>query len=119
MGKYIIIDQKKGYTFQLKAGNGETILVSELYNSLDACKNGIKSVTQNAPVAKIDDLTGKDPGKVTNPKFEIYADKAGKTRFRLKAKNGEIIGASEPYNSKQNCKNGIASVVRNSGSEIK
>lgn len=46
-------------------------------------------------------------------KFEIYKDKAGKFRFRLKAGNGEIIASSEAYESKAAAKNGIASVQKN------
>ncbi|MCG6146417.1 MULTISPECIES: YegP family protein [Leptospira] len=49
-------------------------------------------------------------------KFEIYKDKAGEFRFRLKASNGEIIASSEGYSSKQACENGIASVKNNAGS---
>ncbi len=47
-------------------------------------------------------------------KFEIYKDKKGEFRFRLKAGNGEIVLASEGYSSKTGCKNGIASVQKNS-----
>ena len=47
------------------------------------------------------------------PKFEIYKDAAGKFRWRLKAPNGEIIAASEAYESKDGCKNGISSVKTN------
>ena len=46
-------------------------------------------------------------------KFEIYKDKAGEFRFRLKAGNGEIILASEGYKAKASCENGIASVRKN------
>ncbi|TGM23530.1 YegP family protein [Leptospira levettii] len=46
-------------------------------------------------------------------KFEIYKDKAGEFRFRLKAANGEIIASSEGYSSKQACENGISSVKKN------
>jgi uncharacterized protein YegP (UPF0339 family) len=46
-------------------------------------------------------------------KFELYADKAGKYRFRLKAGNGEIIAVSEAYESKASAKNGIESVRTN------
>ncbi|MCZ8344504.1 MAG: YegP family protein [Leptospira sp.] len=52
-------------------------------------------------------------------KFEIYKDKAGEFRFRLKAANGEIIASSEGYSSKAACENGIESVKKNaSGAEI-
>ena len=47
------------------------------------------------------------------PKFEWYKDKAGKYRFRLVAANGEKIAASEAYNSKEGCVNGIESVKKN------
>ena len=48
-----------------------------------------------------------------HPKFEIYADKAGEFRFRLKATNGEIIGVSEGYKALKSAENGIASVQKN------
>ncbi|MBQ3671541.1 MAG: YegP family protein [Treponema sp.] len=48
-----------------------------------------------------------------HPKFELYQDKAGDFRFRLKAANGEIIAASQGYSSKSGCQNGIDSVKRN------
>ena len=47
------------------------------------------------------------------PKFEMYTDKAGKCRWRLKAANGEVIATSEAYESEAACKNGIASVKKN------
>ena len=46
-------------------------------------------------------------------KFELYTDKAGKYRFRLKAGNGEVIAVGEAYNSKQSAKNGIESIKKN------
>lgn len=46
-------------------------------------------------------------------KFEVYKDRAGKHRFRLKAGNGEIILASQGYASSGGCANGIASVQKN------
>ena len=42
--------------------------------------------------------------------FELYKDKAGKYRFRLKASNGQIIAVGEAYESKAAAKNGIESV---------
>lgn len=46
-------------------------------------------------------------------KFEIYQDKAGEYRFRLKASNGQNILASEGYKAKSGCTNGIESVKKN------
>ena len=48
-----------------------------------------------------------------HPKFEIYTDKAGEFRFRLKATNGQIIAVSEGYKAMAGCKNGIESVKKN------
>jgi len=47
-------------------------------------------------------------------KFEVYKDKAGGFRFRLKAANGQNILSSEGYNSKASCMNGVESVKKNS-----
>ncbi|MGU9940037.1 hypothetical protein AS589_17665 [Empedobacter brevis] len=51
--------------------------------------------------------------------FEIYQDKAGEYRFRLKAKNGQNILASEGYKQKASCENGIESVRKNSQDDAK
>ena len=117
MGKYVIKETKTGFTFRLKAGNGEVIGTSEVYKALSSCKNGIASVAKNAPVAAVEDQTVEGFEKAKNPKFEIYTDKAGELRFRLKAGNGEIILASEGYSSMSGCKNGIESVRKNADSE--
>ena len=52
-----------------------------------------------------------------HPKFEVYKDKAGEFRFRLKARNGQIIGVSEGYVQKASCLNGIESVKTNAAEE--
>lgn len=118
MGKYVVKQTATGFTFRLKAGNGEIILTSEVYTSEKGCRNGIESIRKNAPVAKVEDQTTEGFEKQTNPKFEVYTDKKGETRFRLKATNGEIIGASEGYASKPSCKNGIESVRKNADSPV-
>lgn len=52
-------------------------------------------------------------------KFEIYTDKKGEFRFRLKAGNGQTILASEGYKAKTSCTNGIESVRKNSQDDSK
>jgi len=52
---------------------------------------------------------------MNHPKFEVYKDKAGEFRFRLTAKNGQNILASEGYKTKASCMNGIESVKKNAG----
>ncbi|WP_280258047.1 YegP family protein [Nocardia wallacei] len=46
-------------------------------------------------------------------KFELYTDKAGKVRFRLKAGNGEVIAVGEAYESKAAAAKGIESIKKN------
>ncbi|MBQ6841593.1 MAG: YegP family protein [Firmicutes bacterium] len=113
MGKFVIRQVNTGIKFDLKAGNGEVIATSEVYESDKACRKGIESVAKNAPIAKLEDQTKEGFEKVTNPKFEVYTDKAGELRFRLKARNGEIIATSEGYKTRRGCLNGIDSVRRN------
>lgn len=51
--------------------------------------------------------------KLIMSKFEIYQDKRGEYRFRLKARNGQVIATGEGYSSKDGCKNGIESIRKN------
>jgi uncharacterized protein YegP (UPF0339 family) len=46
-------------------------------------------------------------------KFEIYQDKKGEFRWRLRADNNQVIATGEGYSSKAGCKNGIESVKKN------
>ena len=115
MGKFIIKSISTGFTFNLKALNGQIIATGgEVYNSLASVKTGIASVAKNAPVADIEDKTITASAEKNNPKFEIFKDNAGEFRFRLKSSNGQIIAVSEGYVKKDSCKNGIESVKRNS-----
>lgn len=113
MGKFVVKKTNTGIKFDLKAGNGEVIATSEVYTSEAACKNGIESVKKNAPVAAIEDQTKEGFATEKNPKFEVYKDKAGEFRFRLKATNGQIIATGEGYKALASCMNGIESVKKN------
>ena len=112
MGKFVVKQTNTGVKFDLKASNGEVIATSEVYASEAACLNGIESVRNNC-VGEIEDQTAEGFETVKHPKFEMYLDKAGEYRFRLKAKNGEIIATSEGYKAKASCINGIESVKKN------
>lgn len=113
MGKFVIKSTATGVKFDLKASNGEVIATSEVYTGMPACKNGVASVQKNAPIANIEDQTVEGYATEKCPKFEIYLDKAGEFRFRLKATNGQIIAVSEGYKAMAGCKNGIESVKKN------
>ena len=114
MGKFVIKETKTGIKFDLKANNGEVIATSEVYTSEASCRKGIASVQKNAPVAAVENQTVEGFAKEKHPKFEIYLDKAGEFRFRLKATNGQIIAVSEGYKAIASCFNGIESVRKNS-----
>jgi uncharacterized protein YegP (UPF0339 family) len=98
-GKFDLKKSPRGkFMFNLKSGNGQVILTSELYETKKAAENGINSVRKNAG----------------NPKrFETKAAKNGKGYFVLKASNGQVIGKSQFYKGEAGLKNGIASVARN------
>lgn len=113
MGKFVISQTKTGVKFNLKAGNGEIIATSQVYKSEVSCRKGIASVAKNAPIAPIEDQTVEGFAVEKCPKFEIYKDKAGEFRFRLKATNGQIIAVGEGYKAMASCKNGIASIKKN------
>ena len=114
MGKFVVkLTKNDGFLFNLKAVNGEIIATSEVYTTEAACLNGIESVRKNAVEGKLEDQTVENYEKLTNPKFEVYKDKAGEFRFRLKARNGEIIAVGESYKAKASCLNGIDSIRRN------
>ena len=115
MSKFVIRTVASGVKFDLKAGNGQTILTSEVYTTEAACRKGIESVAKNAPIANVENQTVEGYETLTHPKFEMYQDKAGEYRFRLKARNGEIIAVSEGYTAKAGCLNGIESVQKNAG----
>ncbi len=114
MGRFVIKPALSGVRFDLQAANYETIANSENYSSEAACRRGIDSVIKNAAVALVEDRTKDNFTVRKNPKFEVYQDGSGLFRFRLKAKNGEVIAVSEGYKAKASCLNGIKSVVRNS-----
>jgi uncharacterized protein YegP (UPF0339 family) len=99
MGKFIITKKKNGeYQFNLKARNGQSILLSEGYATLAGCKNGIDSVIENA---------------IFDNRFDRKATHTGVLYFSLKAKNGQTIGISELYESLAAREKGISSVKNN------
>ena len=113
MGKFTIREKNGKYSFRLKAGNGEIIATSQMYKSLKTCRAGIDSVRRNASAANLEDQTKEGYQVQKHPKFEVYTDNSGEFRFRLKAKNGQNICASEGYTALKSCLNGIESVRKN------
>jgi len=99
MGKFVITKRANGeFQFNLKAGNGQTILTSEGYTTKAACLNGIESVKTNSQ---------------DDDRYERKESSNGKPYFTLKAGNGQIIGSSEMYESTSARESGIESVKKN------
>ncbi|MBQ6855767.1 MAG: YegP family protein [Lachnospiraceae bacterium] len=113
MGKFVIRKTATGVKFDLKARNGEVIATSEVYTTEASCLNGVESVKKNAPAAAVENQTVEGYTVEKHPKFEVYTDKAGEFRFRLKAKNGQVIATSEGYVTHANCMKGVESVKKN------
>lgn len=113
MGKFVVKQTKTGFKFDLKANNGEVIATSEVYTTEAACMNGLESVRKNAEIAQLEDQTVENYETKTHPKFEMYSDKAGEYRFRLKARNGRNNCRVRRLQGKASCIAGIESVHRN------
>jgi uncharacterized protein YegP (UPF0339 family) len=98
-GKFQIkADENGKFYFNLKAGNGQIILTSQLYESKQGAEKGIESVRKNAP---------------DDNRYERKTAKNDAPYFVLKAGNNQIIGRSELYSSASAMENGIASVRNN------
>lgn len=99
MGKFVIKKRANGeFQFNLKAGNGETILTSEGYSGKSGCQNGIESVRKNAP---------------DDNRYDRKTASNGQYYFNLTATNGQVIGTSERYASSSSMENSIESVKKN------
>jgi DNA-binding protein Alba len=94
-------DASGKFRFRLRADDERIVAVGEAYEQHASCLNGIKSIQKNCN-SEIEDLTIEDR-KLSNPKYQIFTDSAGKFRFHLKASNGEIIAESEGYPTKDEC----------------
>jgi len=106
------------YRFRLRADNNKIIAIGEAYEQYASCMNGIKSIQKNSK-APIEDTTVEGQ-RFSNPKFQVYKDNAGKFRFHLYARNGEIIAdSSEGYETKDAAFNGIGVVEQSDTAEIK
>ena len=114
MSRFVLRKVNTGFKFDLLAANGQEILTSEVYESRAACLRGMESVRKNAPSARLENLTDPDAPRQPNPTFELYADKSGAFRFRLRSRNGKIIAVSEAYATKAAALGGIDSIRLNS-----
>jgi uncharacterized protein len=140
--KFELYKDKRGeYRWRLRYQNGNIIADSgEGYTTKAAAINGIESVKKNAAQANIKEMTSGEPEvkqeappaapaaiKEPTPSqpetkkmaatFEVFEDKKGEFRWRLRHQNGNIIADSgEGYVNKASALNGINSVIDNAPS---
>lgn len=100
-GNFVLKRGAAGYYFVLNAGNGETILTSEIYVQKQSAESGIFSVKVNA----------SDPDR-----YQKKSNANGQYMFNLLAANGRVIGTSEPYSTPAARDKGIESVMVNAPS---
>lgn len=99
MGKYHVSKAKNGqYFWNLRAGNGERILQSEMYTAKAGALNGIASCKENSS---------------NDARYSRLVATNGQPYFVLRAANNQVIGASETYSSTQARDNGIESCKAN------
>lgn len=102
MGKFLVTKRaNEEFQFNLIADNNEIILTSEGYSSRSGCENGILSVKENS---------------VLDEAFDRNTSSNGKPYFNLKARNSQVIGTSQMYESLAAMEKGIESVMRNAPS---
>lgn len=97
-GTYHLNRSGEQFLFNLKAGNGETILTSERYTTKASALSGIESVRSNSPI---------------DARYQRKVATNGEHYFTLTSSNGEPIGRSEMYSSTSARDKGIASVKNN------
>lgn len=98
-GKFELSATKNGkFMFNLKAGNGQVILSSQMYETKASATQGIESCKVNSPL---------------DERFERAVSSSSQPYFNLKAANGQVIGRSEMYTSSAAMENGISSVKTN------
>jgi uncharacterized protein YegP (UPF0339 family) len=103
-GKYALITAKNGKTnFRLLAPNGQVILASQGYANRTGARRGIASVQKHCSA---------------DASYERKKARNGKDYFVLKARNGQVIGKSEMYNTAKAMEAGIESVKKNGTTTI-
>jgi uncharacterized protein YegP (UPF0339 family) len=104
------------YRFRLVAPNNRIVAVGEAYNSKAGCLKGVNAVKRYC-AANVEDLTIREENNPV-PKFQVFKDRNEEYRFHLLAPNYEVVAASEGYESKNGCLNGIEAVKKYCQAEV-
>lgn len=90
------------YMAYLLASNGEVLLTSEVYTTIEGAKTGIETIKKN----------------IALDNFEVVRDKAGRFFYKLKTTANRLLCVGEVYASRQSCNSAIESVKRFAPSAI-
>lgn len=97
-GKFEVFEGKKsGWYFRLKASNGQTILISQMYKTKQGAEKGVASIKKNANKSNI----------------EYRTSQSDQSYFVLKSANSQVIGTSQMYKRLAGCEKGARSVLNN------
>jgi uncharacterized protein len=98
------------FYFNVKAANGAIVGTSQLYTAKSSAERGARSVQALVRIAQQESKTYAAAKK---EQFELFAGEDGKSYFRLRAGNGEVLLSSQGYTAKTSAKKGIESVKWN------
>src|SRR5262245_24837891 len=94
-------DRGGEHRWRLKSANGQIVAASaEGYKAKADCEHAIESIKKGASKAEVQEST-EAPGE----RFEIYKDRSGEHRWRLKgADEATLAMSSEGYKDKADCR---------------
>ena len=100
-------DENGEFRYRVEAANGQIVADSgDGYESKDGAENAVDRIREYAPEAAVLDI-----GEAA---FEIFEDRAGEVRWRLRHRNGRVLADSgEGYSRRTNAWKGIESVKLN------
>ena len=101
------------YHFSIYSKNRTIIATGQCYKTKASADKGVVAVKKYAPIAPIVNIEDEPDKKVGAPRFEIFKDKKGEWRFRLIAKNSQVIAQSEGYKKKGSARAAILAVRKN------
>ncbi|MWV65617.1 DUF1508 domain-containing protein [Halorubrum sp. JWXQ-INN 858] len=99
-------DGEEGYRWRLRAENGRPIARSvRSFPRERAARDSLARAREYAPVADLLDI-----GRAA---FELYADRAGKHRFRLRHRNGNILlDSGQGYATRRGARDAVEGIRR-------
>ena len=95
-GKWVISPMQGGYTFELRASNGEKMLSGGHYTTLAGAKGGIETYKNN----------------IKKGNFRIVQTKMGDYIFQLLNASGKLLAYGADYNTRAGCESALESTRR-------